>query len=174
MSSRQTESGLTLIEMLVSLVIFSFVGIASFSMLNTLIQVQTRSEGRLETVARIDRALSVFSLDFAQADPSALQLQNSQLSTLTAPDQRHQYDLRETAFLRSIGPSFGDQVDLEQPLLLNVQGVEFSVLDPFNTWQTTWPVEGVPPAPRAVRVNIELDQNRTVSRIVQLSQVVLP
>lgn len=173
-TKRDCEAGITLVEMLVSLVIFAFVGLASFTMLDTLLKVRAQTEGRLETVAQIDRALAVFSHDLAQGEPKSLTLDNSQLTLKIAPEQRHEYTLNDTIFMRTIAPRFGIDDTLSQVLLPDVIDLQFGVLDTANIWHNMWPIEGITSLPRAVRLMLEVGKERKISRIVVLTDGVLP
>jgi general secretion pathway protein J len=171
---RGCDAGITLIEMLVSLVIFGFVGLASFTMLDTLLKVRSGTDGRLEAVAQIDRALTVFSRDFAQGDPAGVRLEDGVLSVLFAPNQRHSYAAKDRAFSRAIGPEIGTELPLSQSLIPLVQDITFAVLDTSNTWQSEWPSDDETIAPRAVRLVLNLDESRSVTRLVALTDVVFP
>ena len=171
---RGCDAGITLIEMLVSLVIFAFVGLASFTMLDTLIKVRSGTDGRLEAVAKIDRALAVFSHDFAQGDPARVRLEDGVLSVLFAPDQRHSYASKDQAFLRTITSEIKPELPLTQSLIPVVQDITFAVLDISNTWQFKWPPDDADTLPRAVRLVLNLDKNRTVTRLVALTDVLSP
>ena len=73
---RDQEAGVTLIEMLVALSLFALVGIASFTTLDTILRVRERTDGRLEHLAQLDRALLVFGRDIVQADPGTVTLRD--------------------------------------------------------------------------------------------------
>ena len=45
---RDTEAGLTLVEVLVALALFSLIGLAGFTMLDNILRVQSGTQGRLE------------------------------------------------------------------------------------------------------------------------------
>lgn len=171
---RAGDAGITLIEMLVALVIFAFVGLASFTMLDTLLKVRAQTEGRLEVVAQIDRALAIFGHDFAQANPAGVTLANGELSLLAGSDQRHSYLIDDNTLLRIVAPTFGEDNTLSQLLVPDVQELRFAVLDGSNIWQETWPIEGGAPTPRAIRMTLAFDQGRDVSRMVELTGSVLP
>lgn len=168
---RDGAAGITLIEMLVSLVIFGFVGIASFTMLDTLLTVRDRTDGRLEAVMQVDRALTLFDRDFAQGNPQALQLGEAGLSLGSVQGRQHSYSLQDGTLQRTI--TSGTEV-LTQSLLTGIESGTFEVLDPSDTWQSTWPLEGVAPFPRAVRMLLTLSQGRELSRIVVLTDSVRP
>ena len=63
-----SDSEVTLVEMLVALALFALVGLASFSMLDAVIRTRDRTEGRLDAVAALDRALALVGRDLGQGD----------------------------------------------------------------------------------------------------------
>lgn len=170
---RNRVAGLTLIEMLVSLVIFAFVGLASFTMLQTLIQVQTSTDGRLEDLAQIDRALAVFTRDVMQGSPQSVQLTPEGLWISLGSQQWHSYISRNDALFRTVAIDMNAAPGLEQLLITGVQEVTLEVLGSDATWRDTWPFAG-DLAPRAVRLNLILSDGRSVARLVPLLDVITP
>ena len=69
---RDREAGVTLTEVLVALVLFALIGAAGFAVLDQVIRVQARTEGRLERLAEIQRAMHLVTLDFMQATGGSL------------------------------------------------------------------------------------------------------
>lgn len=61
------EAGFTLVEMLVALVLLALISLAGFALIQTVLAAQHRTEGRLERLARLERALYLIDADFAQA-----------------------------------------------------------------------------------------------------------
>ena len=171
---RDGQAGITLIEMLVSLVIFALVGLASFTMLDTLLNVQDRTEGRLETLANIDRALLVFSNDMMQSDPATLALDDDGLAVRVGAARQHDYRLIDGVLMRIVKQDNTDAPALEQALVPDVQGVTFAVLDPSDVWQPAWPTSDGFAASRAVRMTMELDTAVTITRIVPLPATLVP
>ncbi len=165
---RDSQAGVTLIEMLVSLVIFAFVGLASFTLLQTLLQVQTRTDGRLENLAQLDRALSVFTRDAMQSDPSNLRLEAGALSGQISPGRIFTYGDGDAALVRRISTSRVETNDLVQVLAPEVQAIRLVVLDHANRWHETWPVDDDLRA-RAIKLDITFADGRAVTRLVPLA-----
>lgn len=67
MTKRGASSGVTLIEMLVALSIFSLIGLASFAVLDTIVRTDRQSKGRLDALARIETAFRLFEVDLLRA-----------------------------------------------------------------------------------------------------------
>jgi len=63
----QHEGGFTLVEMLVALALLALIAIAGLKLVDSLVVVQGRTDGRLERVAEIDRALFLIDTDFTQS-----------------------------------------------------------------------------------------------------------
>ncbi|WP_299783234.1 type II secretion system protein J [uncultured Roseobacter sp.] len=67
MTHRCGRSGVTLIEMLVALSVFSLIGLASFAVLDTILRTDRQTSGRLAALARIEIALQIFETDVLRA-----------------------------------------------------------------------------------------------------------
>lgn len=61
---RSTKAGITLIEMLASLAIFSLIGVAGFSLLDQSLRARETAETRLERLGQIERAIFLIKQDF--------------------------------------------------------------------------------------------------------------
>lgn len=165
------DAGITLIEMLVALAIFSMVGLASFTTLDSILRVQARTDGRLEELARLDRALNVFDRDAAQAAPDRVTLDETALELISTDDASlRRYLLRDAALVRESGTET-TETPLAQTLLEKASFVRFRVLDTMLEWHDIWPVEGLRDVARAVEVTIALPSDRTLRRLVPLPDV---
>ncbi|APE42004.1 hypothetical protein BOO69_00200 [Sulfitobacter alexandrii] len=167
------DAGITLIEMLVALAIFALVGLASFTTLDTIINVQKRTDNRLERLSQIDRALVVFSRDLQQSEPLSLTLAEGVLRTETDGGRRYRsYLAAENTMVRESGERF-DDTPVRQTLFGPLRGLSFRVLSASGTWSDSWPVEnGI--YPKGVELTLTLDEDREVLRLVALPQVVTP
>jgi general secretion pathway protein J len=63
----QEEQGFTLIEMLVALGLLALISIAGFALIQTVLAAQRRTDGRLERLARLERAMYLVDSDFGQS-----------------------------------------------------------------------------------------------------------
>lgn len=60
------QAGFTLIEMIVALALLALISLAGFGLIQTVLTAQRRTEGRLERLARLERALYLIDADFGQ------------------------------------------------------------------------------------------------------------
>lgn len=60
------ESGFTLVELLVSLALFGLIAVAGLALVDSTLSIQSRTEGRLEHLADIERAMFVVTSDLEQ------------------------------------------------------------------------------------------------------------
>ncbi|TMM51790.1 type II secretion system protein GspJ [Sulfitobacter sabulilitoris] len=173
---RHGQSGLTLVEMLVALVLFALIGLAGLAVLNTVLRVNAGTEGRLERLAQIDRALSLVSRDLQQVAPSAIVVSADEVRftrRLATGDAALRYVLRDDRLLR-IWPAGGADAPVEQQMLDNLRGVDWQALDAERTWQATWPPDDAEaPPPLALRMTLRLAESEgdapwTVTRTVEL------
>ncbi len=170
MPSRPRDSGITLVEMLVALMIFAMVGLASFTTLDTILKVRARTDGRLEQIARIDRALQVFGRDMTQADPLSVTLAEGALrADLRGDNTLRRYLLRDSALIRQSGDRQTSE-PLNQTLIADVREVRFEVLDLDRIWHGGWPADTQVPHARAVRMLLTLGTGQTLGRTVALPQ----
>lgn len=76
---RRATAGMTLVEVLVSLVIFALVGGASFALLDQILQSRLQSEARLTRVQDVERAFRLLGLDTGFALPGSFRLRQERL-----------------------------------------------------------------------------------------------
>lgn len=170
-AARDGAAGITLVEMLVALALFSLVGLAGFTMLDAVLQVRDRTDGRLERLAAIDRALTVFSRDFVQADPLSVTLSEERLD-IEAESGGRGYLLDGSTLVRETSNEGEDNPPLRQILLEGVAGLSFRVLSVDRQWFALWPSEGAAPVATAVELMLELDGSESVARLVDLPGIV--
>jgi general secretion pathway protein J len=60
------EAGFTLIELMISLALFALIAVAGLALVDGILGVQGRTEGRLDRLADLQRAMFVVSSDFDQ------------------------------------------------------------------------------------------------------------
>lgn len=167
------DAGITLVEMLVALVIFALVGLASFTTLDTILKVRDRTDGRLEQLAQLDRALVVFSKDLQQADPLSLTLDGGVLRTEMRKGQQYRsYLSTDDLLVRETGTRF-DDTPVRQTLFAPLEALSFRVLSASGVWSENWPVEGGV-YPKGVELTLYMSRDRQVQRLVALPQVELP
>jgi len=167
---RDPAAGVTLVEMLVALSLFAMVGLASFTTLDTILKVRERTDGRLEHLAQLDRALLIFGRDIVQADPRTLNLVDGVLSTVGHDGKtKRQYLLAETVLNREIGPPNAETL-LTQSLVQNVDALAFRVLDEDRVWHSTWPDPAGGREALAVDMHVEINAIGSLRRLSPLTR----
>lgn len=169
MTSRDPEAGITLVEMLVALALFALVGLASFALLDAVIRTRDRTEGRLEEVAALDRALILFGRDLGQSDPGSQALADGELrfALVAAGGPRAMsYALGEQGLERRAG-------EVAQRLAAGIAALDFRVLDRGGAWHGAWPREAgaADPLPLVgveMRLRLEGQETSTIRRLVEL------
>ena len=138
---RGRQSGVTLVEVLVALVLFALIGAAGFSMLDQILRVQARTDGRLERLAEMQRAMHLITSDFMQAHGGSLAFADGAVTFRrgAAPtDAAVRYALDGTALTRSLARGFGE-APARQVLVTGVAGLAWRFYAPTTGWTTTWP-----------------------------------
>ena len=167
------QSGVTLVEMLVALAIFAFVGLAAFAMLDTLLRVQDQTDGRLTALAQLDRALLVLDRDLAQGRPETLTLADGVVAIGRGRGQGFAYAVKDGVWQRSVTPAATmGSAAFAQALVPQVRGTATRALDPAGDWHDVWPAEGIVHDPRAVEVVLTFEDGTRVLKLVPLARMV--
>ena len=168
-SARRTATaGFTLVEMLVALAIFALIGVAGFSMLDQVLRTQRLTDGRLERLAEMQRAMHMITLDFAQARGASLTARAGDTGaevgfSRNAVDAAGGsvglvYALRDGVLMRDVrtgaanpgAVNAGSAQDpgadqgvpaARQPLLRGVTAVDWQFYDAGAGWTAQWPPE---------------------------------
>lgn len=158
------DAGMTLVEMLVALAILSVIGVAGLTMLDTTLNVQRRTEGRLDRVEEIDRALTVLRRDFATAAPGLTLLEGEALTFLRAAEEAPltlTVGLEDGRLTRLVQRAQTTGRSEPQQLLTGVREVRWRLLDGARRWQSDWPEAEAPP--RAAELTLRLDLPESVA-----------
>lgn len=171
-AGRGPEAGVTLIEMLVALALFSMIGLAGFTMLRTILDAQERTEGRMEQLARIDGTLRLLASDVETALPGRVTWDGRTLSTAGTEGATLWRAGEDGSLLRA--PSSGpertepDTDVAAQRVLDGLEGWSWRFLPPdagAEAWLSSWPPEGqapdtgadaAAPAPLAAEVTLRV------------------
>ena len=95
---RKTDAGVTLLEMLVALSVSALVGIAGLTFLDNLMRVESHASGRLDRLARQDRAFLLLSMDL----DAAHQVRLGETLTLEGPDAKIVWRASASGLIRQI------------------------------------------------------------------------
>lgn len=139
-TARHPEAGVTLIEVLVALVLFALIAGAGFTMLDQVVRVQTLTEGRLQKLAQVQRAMLVVTRDFMQASGQSLDFADAAVSfrrSAADGEMAVRYDLENGVLVRSI--SGGGGAEARQAILSDVDALDWRFLGPDRAWTDAWP-----------------------------------
>ncbi len=179
---RAPDAGFTLIEVLVALALFALISGAGFTMLDQVLRTQSRTEGRLERLAGLQRAMYLLGDDFLQARgrsfgavPVDGRVQVSlrrNAADLREGAVRLTYRLQDGVLLRVVRGASGPLI-AEQPLIAGVSAAEWRFFDAQTGWVTDWPPAGqvpgvAPPNPRGVELRLTLEDGRALRRVALL------
>lgn len=111
--ARHSQSGVTLIEMLVALSISAMIGVAGFSMLDSITRAEDSVSGRLDHLQDQNRAFVLFDMDTAQARSGVMDASGA--LTLGYPEYNIIWTASADGVRRRI--VFADETGLTQNLL---------------------------------------------------------
>ncbi len=133
--------------MLIALVLFALIGVAGFTLLDSVLRTQGATETRLARMAEIQRAMLVVSSDLDQITGAlagsgpTLSLQKTDL---TGGIVTVRYDLAGTTVTRTIAGAAGQRT---QTLIENVSSVRWSFHRRRGDWLDAWPQPPMPAPP---------------------------
>lgn len=155
---RDGAAGFTLIEVLVALALFALIGGAGVSVLDQVLRTQSRTEGQLDRLAAMQRAMHLVTLDFSQAATASVVAQEGVLQVgrggLTVG-----YAVRDGVFVRNVAA-------VQQPVLPGVEAVAWTFLDGDNAWVDAWPMDAG--NPQAIALTLTLPRGQEIRRVVAL------
>lgn len=152
---RCRDAGLTLIEVLVGLALFSIISLAGLGLLEGILRIAERSDTRLERLAELDRAFLLIRRDIAQVGPSGFVLEDNAVRYVlpwrdgTVPIILQHVD--ET-LQRAVGAEGAKGTP--QDLISHVRSIRWEALDRGGAWQARWSINSDSPA--ALRLTLEL------------------
>lgn len=165
---RAGDSGVSLIEVLVSLSIFAIIGVAGLAVLNTVSRTGERTDARLERLSDIDRSFLILRRDLMQMDGLTATLDAGIMSfrrpfeeVFVAVD----YLAEEGALLRRVQLPSIDPAD--QHLLEDIRSADWQLMDGRGRWHTSWPpgVEAQRPHAAELRLALPTDNGESAEII---------
>lgn len=149
------ETGFTLIELMISMGLFALIAVAGLALVEGIINVQGRTEKRLDRLADLQRTMFVVSSDLEQIASGRIEGGGANLSfTRSAPGMGGaavplRYGIVGGALVRTVGPA-------PQLVLAGVANARWRFWD--GAWVDRWPVddEGKDRWPRAVALEMQV------------------
>lgn len=167
-SSRGTQGGFTLLELLVAIAIFGVISMLALGGLNTIVQQQTLAKEQMLRLGQLQRAVNMLTQDFAQLNPRHVR---DLLGRSTEPPlvtdaldgnvvrlsrsgwrnpvpvprgtlQRVQYRIEDEKLIREYWPVMDFPLGTEprsEEILEGVLEVEIEYLDDAAQWSRQWP-----------------------------------
>jgi general secretion pathway protein J len=149
------EEGFTLLELIISLGLFALIAVAGLGLLDSVLNVQGRTEARLSRLADLQRAMFVVQSDLDQISRGAVSGGGTGIAFtriaggMGGPPVPVRYDAAEGALVRS--------APQPQMLLVGVTQATWRFRD-GNAWVDRWPVseERKDEWPRAISVEMQV------------------
>lgn len=159
------SAGFTLVELLVSLLLFALISLAGVGLVETVIRVQERTEGRGERLAEIQRARFLLAADLEQivAGPVMEEETFTFLRGSAAGPYRVAYRFADGTLFREAGT-------VAAPMLSGLSQFSLRYLK-ADGWTTQLATEEDPSRPRAVELGFAL-QARPGQAAGRLRQIV--
>ncbi|MES2988789.1 MAG: type II secretion system protein GspJ [Pseudomonadota bacterium] len=138
MTKRRGEAGFTLLELMISLGLFALIAVAGLALVDGIIKVQDRTEGRSDRLADLQRAMFVVSSDIDQIARGTITGDAANLSFNRAAPAvggaavPMRYSIANGNLVRQIGPA-------PQELLRGISTMRWRFWD--GTWVNAWPVD---------------------------------
>lgn len=136
MPAGDREAGFTLIELMISMGLFALIAVAGLALVDGIINVQDRTDGRLDRLAAIQRSLFLVESDLEQVAPGVIAGGGAEIRfTRTAPGMggmpvELRYAGAGASLVRSGGP-------IAQQVLEGVGAVRWRFFD--GGWIDRWP-----------------------------------
>jgi general secretion pathway protein J len=165
MTAKRPRDGFTLVEVLIALALFALIGVAGFTLLNSVLRTQGATETRLDRMAEIQRAMLVITSDLDQLTGSVAGGGGS--LALRKPDLgggvvNVRYDLTGEAVTRTVTGAGGERV---QTVLTGVSSARWTFHRRNGDWLEQWPLSDafpqVTPGLASGRTRVDPDQGLT-------------
>jgi general secretion pathway protein J len=172
--ARETgEAGFTLIELMISLGLFALIATAGLALVQGVLNVQGRTEVRLDRLAELQRTMFVITADLDQISAGQVSGEGGQVKfSRTAPGTGGRsaevlYTVNDGALVRSVGRA-------QQPLLTGISSARWRFYD-GGRWVDRWPVneEEVNRWPGAIEVELQVGAGRSAGMQGSLRRIVV-
>lgn len=166
-TAKRHRDGFTLVEVLIALALFALIGVAGFTLLNSVLRTQGATETRLDRMAEIQRAMLVITSDLDQLTGSvaggggALALRKADLGGGVV---NVRYDLAGDALTRTVTGAGGERV---QTLLTGVASAQWTFHRRQGDWLEQWPLPAspAPPTPGMPSSETRLDPDQGLTAV---------
>ena len=192
--STARQSGVTLLELLVVIAVFSIMSAAAYSGLQNSLKAEENFSASMKDLEAVQMSLTLFQRDIMQLSPRAIrdafgddeaaiilfngrELRFTRVGNFSSLklDQteltRVSYSLQDDLFIRShwrhLDSTQGDR-PLNATLLSKVSNLQIRVLDQNNLWHLDWPLSDNAKI-RAVEITIELEDWGEIRRLFPAS-----
>lgn len=161
MTTKRRRDGFTLVEVLIALALFALIGVAGFTLLNSVLRTQGATETRLDRMAEIQRAMLVVTSDLDQVTGSVaggggtLSIRKFDIAGNVVAVR---YELAGDRVNRIVSSPSGERV---QTLLTGVADARWSFHQRRGTWLETWPL--APPSGATTGVSVPGSPTRLVA-----------
>ena len=151
---RRGDAGFTLVEVVVAVGLFGLIAMAGFTLLDSELGVQARTDGRLERLGDMQRAMYVLSADFEQMSSEPAMAGSAvsfrRLATGSqAGEVEVSYSLDGQVLVRTLAGR-------PQRLIDGVSTARWSFYSDAAGWAPDWPQEPAAPRPTAAALDITL------------------
>lgn len=172
------QAGFTLLELVIALAIFALLGLASWSLFDTVVRVQQGTSNVERQLRNLQRAVGVIERDLLHITEHPVVLDNARLqlqrgnwrNPLDHPRSERQtvtYSLDNgTLWRESRGE--GLLIVQRQKLLDDVRDLRWRVYDAALGWRSDWPAGQVATAPMAVELQVSSGRFEGVRRVLLL------
>lgn len=192
--STAKHSGVTLLELLIVIAVFSIMSAAAYSGLQNSLKAEENFSASMKDLEAVQMSLTLFQRDIMQLSPRAVRdafgdneaaivLFNGQELSFTRGgnfsslklDQteltRVSYSLQDEQFIRShwrhLDSTQGDR-PLSASLLSKVTNLQIRILDQNNIWHLDWPISDSGKI-RALELTLELEDWGEIRRLLPIS-----
>jgi len=190
--TRRRQNGFTLLELLVAMAVFSVMAAMAYSGLNGLIQNRERLSQVSDRLHELQLTMDTLRRDLAHSVPRPvrdelgdyrpamavfpgrfdLELTRGGWPNPLAQPRSHlqrvvyRFEGNELVRYGALVLDGGARTDARRRVMLGgLDSFDVRVLDSLGEWQTGWPLDGQAAMPRAVRLELELDDWGRITRV---------